>query len=50
MRNTMQWTNPLDIRITGSGEYVKEMVGKLEDIFADAEYDRMESIRQSYEA
>lgn len=51
MKNSMTWNfnSPLGIKIIGSGEYVKEMCCKLVDLFAQAEQDNLESLRQDYE-
>ncbi len=41
--------NPLSFRIKGSGEYVKQAITKLVEIFNYAEDDHLEDIRQDYE-
>lgn len=46
---TSQGTDPLSIRITGTGEYVKEQCAHLVDFFYLVESDQREDIRQSYE-
>lgn len=46
---TFQRNNPLSIKITGSGEYVKKECANLVESFEHAEYDHLEEIRQSYE-
>ncbi len=44
-----QGTSPLGIRITGSGEYVKNQLEHLQDFMDFVEYDHEQDIRQSYE-
>ncbi len=41
--------NPLSIRMTGSGEYVKKEVEHLVDLFDLIAFEREESIRQDNE-
>lgn len=50
MKNTTmsQSTNPLSIRMTGSGEYIKNQVIHLVDYFDLIEYEREQSIRSDY--
>lgn len=51
MKNFMTWSgmNPLTLRIMGTGEYVAKECANLVNTFADAEADRLESIKQDYE-
>lgn len=43
------WTNPLDIRIVGSGSYVASQCANLVNLFDDAEYDHEQEIRSDME-
>ncbi len=44
-----QGTNPLSLRIQGTGEYVKDQVAHLSDYFDYIEYEREQSIRGDLE-
>lgn len=46
---TSQGLNPLGIRISGSGEYVKNQLEHLQDYMDMVEFTQREEIRQSYE-
>ena len=46
---TSNSTNPLGIKISGTGEYVKEQVANLVSYFDFIKQDAEEEIRQSYE-
>lgn len=48
-KTTSLGTDPLSIRISGSGEYVKSQVEHLADYFDYIEADRKEEIRQDVE-
>lgn len=43
---TFSGQDPLSIRATGTGEYVKDECAKLVDTFADSRADALEEIRQ----
>lgn len=48
MKYSLIWfsNNPLTIRFTGTGKQAKDELSNLSQIFADAEYDRQEELRQ----
>lgn len=48
MKYSLTWlgNDPLTIRFTGTGEQAKNELPNLSQIFADAEYDRQEELRQ----
>lgn len=41
-------TNPLSLRILGTGEYVRQEVSHLVDFMDNVEYEREQSIRSDY--
>ncbi len=51
MKDITTWSNmnPLTIKMTGSGEYVKTTCANLPQMFQDAEYDNIEEKRMEAE-
>ncbi len=48
-QTTFNGLNPLTIKMTGTGEYVKEQCAHLVDLFDYAEFNELEEIRQDNE-
>lgn len=51
MEYSLQWlgSDPLTIRFKGTGEQAKKELPRLSELFADAEFEREEQIRQDVE-
>jgi len=51
IKNCISWSgsNPLSLRVSGTGEYVKKQCANLVESFAQAEADHYEEIRQDNE-
>lgn len=51
MKNSITWSfrKPLGIYAVGTGEYIREQLTHLVDLFADAEAEHYEQLRQDNE-